>query len=156
MGGAVPGVPPAWGKNFHAPFNKKRPAVPHRPFPHKRDTLERILQSNAHAIGILIHFIDDLLSPRSLIQVEAHIRGLDGEFQIFINLVAGVRVQFPRVVGRGEIGRVCFRSSMSEMSLRCRTTPQRPPGLCPSTFHVAISVQPPPKPSALTAHGVLY
>lgn len=59
MGGAVPGVPPAWGKNFHAPFNKKRPAVPHRPFPHKRDTLERILQTNAHAIGILIHFIDD-------------------------------------------------------------------------------------------------
>ncbi len=83
---------------------QKRPAVPHRPFPHKRDTLERILQSNAHAIGILIHFIDDLLSPRSLIQVEAHIRGLDGEFQIFINLVAGVRIQFPRVVGRGEIG----------------------------------------------------
>ena len=83
---------------------QKRPAVSHRPFPHKRDTLERILQPNAHAIGILIHFIDDLLSPRSLIQVEAHIRGLDGEFQIFINLVAGVRVQFPRVVGRGEIG----------------------------------------------------
>ena len=83
---------------------QKRPAVPHRPFPHERSNLERILQSNAHAIGILIHFIDDLLSPRSLIQVEAHIRGLDGEFQIFINLVAGVRVQFPRVVGRGEIG----------------------------------------------------
>ena len=57
---------------FHIPTKKAGSLPP--AFFHDRNTLERILQTNAHAIGILIHFIDDLLSPRSLIQVEAHIR----------------------------------------------------------------------------------